>query len=96
MKEIEFKPKFVTNAVEHMNDDHRDAMVEMLHGFYAADWVTDAELLHFNKEQMEIRGLGVNGRVEDFNLPYDEPLKQAKEFRPALIAMLNQARNIGK
>ncbi|MEM1328899.1 MAG: DUF2470 domain-containing protein [Bacteroidota bacterium] len=87
-----FNQKFVNGAIEHMNDDHRDAMVDMLHGFHNATWVTDAEMLHFDAEKMRVKGLGENDKSEEFDIVYDEPLATAKQFRPVLIKMLQKAR----
>ncbi|MEM0994083.1 MAG: DUF2470 domain-containing protein [Bacteroidota bacterium] len=94
MESIEFKQKFVIGAVEHMNEDHRDAMVDMLQAFHRAEWVTDAEMLHFNREKMKIRGLGVADKTEDFEIAYDQPLQEAKAFRPVLIELLKKARKM--
>ncbi|MEM9884840.1 MAG: DUF2470 domain-containing protein [Bacteroidota bacterium] len=96
MESIEFKQKFVTNAVEHMNDDHRDAMIDILQAFCDADWVVDAEMLHFDREKIKIRGLGEADKTADFEVAYDQPLTTAKEFRPVLIGMLKQARAMKK
>ncbi|MGD1895075.1 MAG: DUF2470 domain-containing protein [Cyclobacteriaceae bacterium] len=87
-----FDQKFVDSAVEHVNEDHRDAMVDILTGLCEANWVTDAELIHFDKEKMEVRGFNAEGREEIFTVPYDAPLEKSNQFRPTLIALLQRAR----
>ncbi|MEM1328758.1 MAG: DUF2470 domain-containing protein [Bacteroidota bacterium] len=87
-----FDQQFVEGAIEHMNDDHRDAIVDMLHGFHNATWVTDAELLHFDAEKMRVRGLSEDAKSEEFDIVYDTPLENSKQFRPVLIKMLKRAR----
>ena len=94
--EINFKQKFVDNAVAHMNDDHRDAMVDILQGLCQADWVVDAEMLSFDKEKMTIRGLGTNDQTQDFEVTYDQPLEKPAAFRPTLIELLKRARSLKK
>ncbi|MEM1118799.1 MAG: DUF2470 domain-containing protein [Bacteroidota bacterium] len=91
-----FNQKYKDYAINHMNEDHRDAMVEMLQGFYQTNWVMDAEMLDFDAQQMQIRGLGVANESEDFTLTFDTPLANAKEFRPALMALLSKARALKK
>ncbi|MEM6319994.1 MAG: DUF2470 domain-containing protein [Bacteroidota bacterium] len=87
-----FNQKYKDYAINHMNEDHRDAMVEMLQGFCQANWVTDAEMLDFDAQQMQIRGLDAVKQSEDFTLLFDTPLADAKEFRPTLMALLSKAR----
>ncbi|MEM6380522.1 MAG: DUF2470 domain-containing protein [Bacteroidota bacterium] len=94
--ETHFKQKFVDNAVAHMNDDHRDAMVDILHGFCQANWVKDAEMLSFDKEKMTLRGFGLDDQTNDFDVIYDQPLDKPAAFRPALIEMLKRARTLIK
>ncbi|MEM8527003.1 MAG: DUF2470 domain-containing protein [Bacteroidota bacterium] len=96
MKETQFQAKFIKNAVEHMNDDHRDAMVDILQGLCGATWVTDAEMLTFDKEKMQIRGTGAAEKTEDFEVLYDTPLEKPKDFRPTLIELLRRARTLKK
>ncbi|MEM6347205.1 MAG: DUF2470 domain-containing protein [Bacteroidota bacterium] len=87
------KPAFVQHAVNHMNEDHRDAMVDMLHGLCKAPWVTDAEMLHFDEHSIQIRGFGPVDKSEEFSIPYDEPLTKANQFRPTLMQLLTKARH---
>ncbi|MEO0628647.1 MAG: DUF2470 domain-containing protein [Bacteroidota bacterium] len=87
-----FPQKFQDGVIEHMNDDHRDAMVDILHAYCDADWVTDAEMGPFDKEAMELIGLGPNEKRVAFTVPYDKPIDKPQQFRPLLIEMLKVAR----
>ncbi|MEM7373788.1 MAG: DUF2470 domain-containing protein [Bacteroidota bacterium] len=87
-----FKQAFIDNAVNHMNEDHRDAMVDMLHGLCQASWVIDAEMLHFDEAGIQLRGLGLADQSEEFTISYEEPLTKANQFRPSLMALLAKAR----
>ncbi|MEM8585002.1 MAG: DUF2470 domain-containing protein [Bacteroidota bacterium] len=87
-----FPEKFRRGVIEHMNDDHRDAMVDMLHAYCDADWVTDAEMGPFDKEAMELIGLGKDGKRETFEVEYESPIEKPQQFRPMLIEMLRAAR----
>ncbi len=87
-----FDQKFVDNATEHVNDDHRDAMTDILRGLCGVDWATDAELIYFDKEKMDVRGLNEEGREEIFTVHYDEQLEKHNQIRPLLITLLQRAR----
>ncbi len=89
-KSKEFDKKFVVYAIAHVNDDHRLAMVKILRGLCDAYWVTDAKLLDYDHEKMVIMGSG-KSQNRSFELSFDTPLKNAKEFRQALISMLRKA-----
>ena len=86
------KQGFIDHAVNHMNEDHRDAMVDMLHGLCQATWVSDAEMLHFDETSIQLRGVDSADRSAEFTIAYDEPLTKANQFRPALMALLAKAR----
>jgi len=87
-----FDQKYVDYAVNHMNEDHRDAMVDMLHGLCGAPWVTDVEMLGFDEAGIQLKGLGEADKSEAFTLSFDAPLSKANEFRPALMGLLAKAR----
>ncbi|HAS41571.1 MAG TPA: hypothetical protein DCS93_13910 [Microscillaceae bacterium] len=56
-EDIKFEQRFVDSAVDHVNEDHRDAMIDILKGLRQANWVVDAELVSFDKEKIEAKGL---------------------------------------
>ncbi len=87
-----FDKKFVDGAVDHVNDDHRDAMTDIVKGICQASWAVDAELIHFDKAKMQVKGFGANQEAETFEIPFDESLEKPNQFRPKLIEILQQAR----
>ncbi|NRB46762.1 MAG: DUF2470 domain-containing protein [Saprospiraceae bacterium] len=90
----EFQQKFVNYAITHMNEDHRPDMRDMIKAFLKEDWVTDAEMLDFDREQIKLKGFGEKGEEKIFMLPYDAPIDKAQELRPKLVQMVRQAREI--
>ncbi|MEM6769813.1 MAG: DUF2470 domain-containing protein [Bacteroidota bacterium] len=94
MENNAFPPKFVTMAINHMNDDHRKDMVTMLHALANATWVEDAEMLAFGIEKTSLRAFGPDGRTEDIDLAYPHPIAKAQEFRPVLVDMVRKARKV--
>ena len=89
---LKFEQKFVDSAVDHVNEDHRDAMIDILKGLRQANWVVDAELISFDKEKIEAKGFGANQETKTFEISFDEPLEKPNQFRHKLIEMLQQAR----
>lgn len=92
MNTIEFDAGFVQSASDHMNDDHRDAMVLMLQAFCGADWVEDARMHYFDKEKMVLEGTGAAGRKETFTLRFETALQKPNQLRTELVNMVQQAR----
>ncbi len=90
----ESQQKFVDFAIAHMNEDHRKDMRDMIKAFLSVNWVTDAEMLGFEAEEIKLRGYGEQGQAEMFTLPFDTPLKNVRELRPRLVEMVKKAREI--
>ncbi|MEO1629086.1 MAG: DUF2470 domain-containing protein [Bacteroidota bacterium] len=87
-----FKQKFLDGVIEHVNDDHRDAMRDIAIGMCQASWAVDGELTHFDKEKIQLLAIRADGRQETFEVAFDQPLEKPQQFRPKLIEMLGQAR----
>ncbi|MEN0007059.1 MAG: DUF2470 domain-containing protein [Bacteroidota bacterium] len=85
-----FNIKFMRYAVDHVNDDHSDAMLTILKGHTEAQWIDKAVLLSYDSKQMQVSGEDATGRNELFEIPFPESLSNAQEFRPVLIAMLRR------
>ncbi|MEO0726288.1 MAG: DUF2470 domain-containing protein [Bacteroidota bacterium] len=87
-----FNLRVMRNAVEHVNDDHSDAMLLILKDHTKKQWMNKAVLESYAPKQMLVRGENeASDRSELFQIPFPKPLTNAKEFRPVLIAMLKQA-----
>jgi len=95
-EDIKFEQRFVDSAVDHVNEDHRDAMIDILKGLRQANWVVDAELISFDKEKIEAKGFGDNHETKNFEILFDIPLEKPSEFRFKLIEMLQEARALLK
>ena len=90
----EFQQKFVDYAIKHMNEDHRIDMRDMIMAFLKVKWVTDAEMLGFDAEKIQLKGYGEQGAEKVFILPFDTPIGRAQELRPKLVQMVRQAREV--
>ncbi|MEM6803389.1 MAG: DUF2470 domain-containing protein [Bacteroidota bacterium] len=89
-----FAPKFYDMVINHMNDDHRPDMRDILKGIKGEAWVQDAELLHFDKEKIQFKAFGEGGKEEVIEIVYETPLEKPKEVRPLLVQMVREAREI--
>ncbi len=81
----------VQRAIEHMNDDHRDSMVEMVQTLTGYPWATDAEMLGLDLRGIDIRATGA-GQETTTRLLFATPLTGPQELRPAIIALAQRAR----
>ena len=89
-----FNLKFMRYAVDHVNDDHSDAMLLILKDHNKEEWINKAILESYDADRMLVKGEDEeSSRSELFEIPFPKPLSNAKEFRPVLIAMLKQSSN---
>jgi putative heme iron utilization protein len=88
---IAFPEKFVAGVVAHINADHRREMLDLAHGLAGQNWASEASLLHADKHGLDLL-LRAADREERLRVTFDEPLEQPKQFRPALIALIQRAR----
>ncbi|MEM6684626.1 MAG: DUF2470 domain-containing protein [Bacteroidota bacterium] len=87
-----FDQKFMQYAVNHVNEDHKDAMLHIFKSVYTTKWVVEVTLLFYNANEMFVEVSDGSNMQEQFSISFPTPLKNAKDFRPVLIAMLNEAR----
>lgn len=78
-------------AIEHMNDDHRDSMVEMMQTLAGYPWATDAEMLGLDLRGIDIRAIGADQQATA-RLLFATPLSGPQELRPAIIVLAQRAR----
>ena len=75
-------------AIEHMNEDHTDAMVQMLKHFRNIS-CKQVQLTHLLPDGCRIK---VNGHDNHF-LPYESPIQTAADIRMRLVELTRRARN---
>lgn len=86
-----FPEKFVTGVINHINDDHRAEMLDLARGLAGCNWAEEAEILHADPRGINLL-LRTAGHEERLRVPFDPPLAQPNQFRPALITLIGQAR----
>jgi heme iron utilization protein len=78
--------------IDHMNDDHADAMVLYCRAFSKATAVTSASMTGVDRYGFEISALTPQG-PRPVRLAFAKPLSTAEEVRAALITMVKDARS---
>ena len=79
--------------IDHMNDDHADAVLNYVKAYAGIVGAESAKLLDITPEGMVVE----YNVVTDSNIcriAFEAPLKDKSEVRQTLVAMANDARNI--
>ena len=83
-----FDTDFVVYAVNHVNEDHADAMLTIFKHTYKKTKIATVTLLNYNAEKMIVNAFDHSGKAQKFEIPFLRPLQNAKDFRHVLIEML--------
>ena len=83
--------EMAAGAIEHMNTDHRDNLIEYARAFAGVAWAKSARLRHIDRYGLEISVSG-DEQSEIVRVNFDPALLDCDELRPRLIAMARQAR----
>ncbi len=87
-----FDTNFVTYAVNHVNEDHSDALLSIFKYTYNKSRVEMVTLISYNTDKMIVNAFDYSGKSQRFDISFVRPLQSAKEFRPVLIEMLKFAK----
>ncbi|MEM7294416.1 MAG: DUF2470 domain-containing protein [Pseudomonadota bacterium] len=79
-------------AIEHMNDDHVDSVLNYVHHYADATWATQATLLSLDGRGMTIDTHGEE-HSETLRVNFDPVLVDADQLRPRLIEMSRAAKS---
>ncbi|MEM9361381.1 MAG: DUF2470 domain-containing protein [Bacteroidota bacterium] len=89
--------KFINYAVNHVNEDHRKEMIQLVQVFTDYEAVSDVTLLDYDAEGMEVIIVEREKGEQRTRIPFPEALKGPHDFRPVLVDMVKTAREkIGK
>lgn len=86
-------PDLVKKMVEHMNDDHSEAVKLYVQAFSDVAETDSAILLNIDELGMDIACV-VNDKDKQVRVPFDPPLNDAGEARQRLVAMAGEARDL--
>lgn len=80
-------------AVEHMNDDHADALVAMARAFTGFTDATEATALRADRYGMDLGVVTPRGKVST-RVEFLEPINEATGLRSATVELTKKAREI--
>lgn len=83
--------EIAAGAIEHMNLDHGDNLIEYARVFAGAKWAKNAQLSNIDRYGMDI-AVSDDRQRETVRVNFDPALAEPDELRPRLIAMAKQAR----
>ena len=83
--------KLVAGAIEHMNEDHADAVLGYAQVLAGLAWAQTAELTGIDVVGVELIARA-EGREEVARIGFDAPLTDAEQLRPAMVALARRAR----
>lgn len=86
-------PKLVEDAIQHMNEDHAHNLLDYARGLAGLPWAEDVEMTGLDAAGFDIVARG-GGRIAHARIPFDLPLTDANDLRPALVALAGRARQM--
>lgn len=89
--EVALPATAVQRAIDHMNEDHRNNMVDMVRSLAGQTWAEDAELIAIDARGLDIQASG-SGRSELTRVDFVTPLESAGQLRDAVVLLARQAR----
>ena len=83
--------EIAASAIEHMNDDHGNNLIEYVRVLADKPWVERATLTHIDRYGMDISATGQEEHVS-VRIPFEPPLSNANELRIRLTKMAQKIR----
>ena len=83
--------KMALEAMEHMNEDHKDNLLDYAKAFLKLDWAEDVEMLNLDRYGFDLNVLG-QGQLAQKRLSFAKTLEDAKELRPIMVSLAEEAR----
>ncbi|WP_025770822.1 DUF2470 domain-containing protein [Thioalkalivibrio sp. HK1] len=81
----------VKGIIEHLNDDHADAVLLYVRAFAGHDAATSAYIVNFDEKGMGIAFIE-NDKEASCRIDFEKPLAHAGEARRVLVDMVGKAR----
>lgn len=83
---------FAAGVVEHMNDDHADALVTYCRFYAGLDDVASARMTAVDRYGFRVAARAADGGRQEVRIAFDIPVATPDETRRAMIALLRRAR----
>jgi len=85
--------EYTQSIIDHMNDDHADAVLAYVQAYTAHVSASQASLKAVDVAGMDVE-FTVDGHTKVARINYPEPLSSDDQVRPVLIKMVKRAREI--
>lgn len=82
------------SAIAHMNVDHRRALVDYARAFGDFEHVEEARMIALDRLGFDLQVTPKEGRQQLLRVGFDEPLERPEDVRPAMVAMVDRARDL--
>jgi heme oxygenase (biliverdin-IX-beta and delta-forming) len=89
--EVVLSTAAIQRAIDHMNEDHRDSVLDMARSLAGINWAVEAELIAIDARGLDIRASD-SGRSELARVDFVTPLESAQQLRDAVILLARRAR----
>lgn len=80
-----------TGAIEHLNEDHDDALLDMARAIGGCPEATAARCVDADRTGLDLIAQTPAGEV-DVRVPYDEPIDGPEGLRKATVKLAHRAR----
>ena len=84
--------QMAAGAIEHMNADHHDALIDYVRAFSDIDDVAGARMAALDRYGFDIQARREGGREQLVRISFDEPLEHHSQVRKAMVQMVRKAR----
>ncbi len=84
--------KSATGVIEHMNQDHADAMVLYCRAFANKPEITEALMVGVDQHGMDLQARAAEGDWNAVRINYPDPVQGSGALRRILVKMVQQAR----
>jgi hypothetical protein len=78
-------------AIEHLNEDHDDALLDMARAIGGCPEATEARCVDADRTGLDLVATTPAGEVE-VRVPYDEPIEGPEGLRKATVKLAQRAR----
>lgn len=78
-------------AIEHLNDDHDDALLDMARAIGGCPQATAARCVDADRTGLDLVAQTPDGEV-DVRVPYEEPIDTPEGLRKATVTLAHRAR----
>jgi heme iron utilization protein len=81
-------------AIEHMNDDHGQALVDYARAFGGVDELDSARMVGLDRLGFDLSITDASGRQQQVRIHFDEPLEDPSAVRPTMVELVERARSV--